>query len=254
VNLLLHDVKGRLGLNANALKYIAIVAMTVDHVAHAFVPYGSMLYDVMRFVGRITGPIMFFMAAEGYRHTRDIVKYLKRLFAFAFVSWLPFVFFMHGGNLTGLRLDDYVMFSVIHTIFFGVLAMHARHKINNPVLQILAILGCIFISGWGDWGMIGVVIMLVFDFFYGSRKMQALVYSVLVLVLMNFFPFVAGFFTEGYFDSSILEFITAGMFLPMLLLFFYNGKRGGGGAFSKWFFYVYYPAHLAGLGVLCLFL
>jgi hypothetical protein len=249
VSFSLCKAKERLSLNANGLKYIAIIAMTIDHVAHGFVPYGSALYDLMRFVGRITGPTMFFMAVEGYRHTRNINRYLQRLAVFALISWLPFLFFANGGSLPG-RFDGWIYFSVIYTIFLGVLAMHVRRVIKNPALKIILMLGCVFLSGWGDWGITCVLIILIFDFCYGSWKKQALVYSALVLLLMNFIPFIASLFNEGYFNFSILSFVTSGMFIPILLLFFYNGQKGKGGAFSKWFFYVYYPAHLAVLGVI----
>ena len=33
--------------------------------------------------------------------------------------------------------------------------------------------------------------------------------------------------------------------MPIALLYFYDGKKGPGGRFSKWFFYIFYPLHLA---------
>ena len=49
-------------LSALSLKLIAIAAMVVDHVAFTFVPYGTPLWTVMDAVGKLTGPIMFYMA------------------------------------------------------------------------------------------------------------------------------------------------------------------------------------------------
>ena len=56
-------------LSALSLKLIAIAAMVVDHVAFTFVPYGTPLWTVMDAVGKLTGPIMFYMAVEGFHHT-----------------------------------------------------------------------------------------------------------------------------------------------------------------------------------------
>jgi hypothetical protein len=40
--------------------------------------------------------------------------------------------------------------------------------------------------------------------------------------------------------------------IPLLL---YNGKRGGGSArLNKWFFYIFYPAHIYALYILAYFL
>ena len=49
--------------------------MVVDHVAFTFVPYGTPLWTVMDAVGKLTGPIMFYMAVEGFHHTRSCLLY-----------------------------------------------------------------------------------------------------------------------------------------------------------------------------------
>ena len=80
-------------LSALSLKLIAIAAMVVDHVAFTFVPYGTPLWTVMDAVGKLTGPIMFYMAVEGFHHTRSIRRYLARLAGFA--------------GVVGMRMAEY---------------------------------------------------------------------------------------------------------------------------------------------------
>lgn len=107
-------------LSALSLKLIAIAAMVVDHVAFTFVPYGTPLWTVMDAVGKLTGPIMFYMAVEGFHHTRSIRRYLARLAVFAGVSYFPFLYFCAMGQpeqMNPLRLN------VIYTISLGVLAV-----------------------------------------------------------------------------------------------------------------------------------
>ena len=55
-------------LNANTIKLIAILAMTVDHVAWLLFPGypKDALPVVMHIIGRLTCPIMCFFIAEGY--------------------------------------------------------------------------------------------------------------------------------------------------------------------------------------------
>lgn len=103
-------------LSALSLKLIAIAAMVVDHIAFTFVPYGTPLWTVMDAVGKLTGPIMFYMAVEGFHHTRSIRRYLARLAVFAGVSYFPFLYFCAMGQpeqMNPLRLN------VIYTIFLG---------------------------------------------------------------------------------------------------------------------------------------
>ena len=84
-------------LNRNQLKYLVIAAMLIDHIAWAFVPTASLLGQVMHIIGRLTGPTMAYMLAEGYRYTRSVKKYAMRLGIFAVISWLPFSYFESGG-------------------------------------------------------------------------------------------------------------------------------------------------------------
>ena len=86
-------------ITLNQAKYIAIAAMVIDHIAFAFVPDGTALAIVMHIIGRLTGPIMFFSAVEGYHHTRDLNRYLLRLAAFAAISWFPSLYFKSGGGI-----------------------------------------------------------------------------------------------------------------------------------------------------------
>ena len=81
------------GLDANALKLIAIAAMTVDHVAWLLFPgYPAAAVPViMHIIGRITCPIMCFFIAEGFYHTHDRKKYALRLLALAVVSHFAYL-------------------------------------------------------------------------------------------------------------------------------------------------------------------
>ena len=81
-------------LDANKLKLIAIIAMTLDHIAWLLFPGYSdgALPVVMHIIGRLTCPIMCYFIAEGYYHTRNIRKYTFRLFLFAVISHFAYIF------------------------------------------------------------------------------------------------------------------------------------------------------------------
>ena len=64
------------GLSIDGLKYIAIIAMLIDHIGNAFVEEQTLLANIMYMIGRITGPIMFFAAVEGYHKTKNLKKYM----------------------------------------------------------------------------------------------------------------------------------------------------------------------------------
>ncbi len=238
----------KFGLDLTSLKYIAIVAMVLDHTAYFFLPTGTGLYSVMRFVGRTTGPIMFYAAVLGYHHTKNIHRYLSRLFAFALVSYVPFVL---AGALKVAEVD-YLYFNVIFTIFMGVLGLHARHSIQNPVLKwaAVAVIGLATLTS--DWGITGYLMILVFDFYRGDFGKQAFAYTLIVLLNIGLLAQVQypledlAYGRETYVDRYYIYslIIKLGHFLPILLLSQYRGEKGKGGSFTKWFFYVFYPLHI----------
>ena len=109
-------------LNSNTIKVIAILAMTIDHIAWLLFPGypAEVLPVVLHIIGRITCPIMCFFIAEGYHYTKNIRKYTARLFVFAvishfayvfasanFVGWKSFIPFYYGDllNQTSVKLQ-----------------------------------------------------------------------------------------------------------------------------------------------------
>ena len=74
--------KDRMGyLSGFALKIIAIITMTCDHIAENWwyecEEIWVMLPVYMRMIGKLTFPILVYLFAEGYYHTRDRWKYLS---------------------------------------------------------------------------------------------------------------------------------------------------------------------------------
>ena len=71
-------------LNSNHLKLIAIIAMTIDHIADLIYPRmpNNIISNILHIIGRLTAPIMFFFICEGFYYTKNLKKYILRLFIF----------------------------------------------------------------------------------------------------------------------------------------------------------------------------
>ena len=74
------------------LKLIAIITMTIDHIG---VVFGTIFYNFLRTVGRLSFPIFAYLLTEGYVHTKSFTKYFLRLLVLAIVSEViyDYVFF-----------------------------------------------------------------------------------------------------------------------------------------------------------------
>lgn len=247
-----------ISFNRNQIKYLVIVAMLIDHIAWAFVPTQSILGQVMHFIGRLTGPTMAYFVVEGYLHTRNIKKYAVRLGVFALLSWLPFTLFefgvlpiiIHTGKIVGgisfylptvdMSVSVYPLFGVVYTLFLSLLAVWLWDKGQCPKwCKILGITGLCILSVCGDWPIFDIMYALFFFIFHERTKEKWISFSITTI-----FAFIFGGF-------SIWGLYQLGIFMvPFLIQFCYNGEAGSKKPVHKWFFYIFYPAHLFVLGLL----
>lgn len=227
------------GINGSEIKYIAILAMLIDHIAWQFVPTLSLAGQLMHFIGRITAPIMCFFIAEGFHYTRNVKKYLLRLGIFAVISHFAFSFYMVGRPI-GCGTS-----SMISTLFLSLLTLCVLNSDKfQPCVKAALIAAIMFFVQNCDYGTTAIWMTLVFSLSRENRKMQYISYAVVIFVtqIIPILHVVANNLLAGS-DLSTVSFFRFGMFLPIPLLMLYNGERGGSKA-TKWVFYIFYPAHL----------
>ncbi len=229
------------GLSAATLKYIVVIAMLCDHIAFIFVPQDTLLYGIMRCFGRTTAPIMCFFISEGFHYTHNLKKYFVRLGIFAFISHFAFTFAFDG------ELFEYGRESVIATLFLSLLAVYiynaekVKMAFKLPLLLLL-----MYLAERCDWGADAILFTLAFEFARGSREDQALAYG-LVAAVRRLLPLVRTAMKTP--DVMQLNWWKFGLMLPAVLILLYNGEKGGS-KYTKWVFYIFYPAHLFLLGYL----
>ena len=239
-------------LNSNILKIIAIIAMTVDHIAWLVFPtYSSdFLPIVLHIIGRLTCPIMCYFIAEGYHHTKDINKYTARLFIFAVISHFPYML----ASMNFVDLKSFIPFyygdvlnqtSVMWSLAWGLVMLRVANsgKIKDSLKVVLVILICL-ISFPSDWSCIASLCVMVFGTNRGKFKVQ-----------MLWMLFYVAIYSTVYFFAldKLYGIIQMAVALAIPLLAMYNGERGGSpklNKFMKWAFYIYYPLHLLIIGLI----
>jgi len=228
-------------MNRNFLKYIAIIAMLFDHIAPKFFSGSPLIYFAMRFIGRLTAPIMCFFVAEGFYFTRSKYKYGLRLGIFALISQFAYTYFRKGTLLSYDLITDW---NVIYTFFIGFLVLFVYEKIINKVAKWIVIVLLLVLSCIGDWMIIAPSWILFFYIFRDNKKKQFVVFTILaVLEVLSCIPFMI---SNG-------ELWQVGVFFAIPLLLLYNGQKGSANPIHKWAFYIFYPLHLVVLRIIVLF-
>ena len=217
----------KLRFSGNQLKLMAMVSMAIDHIGAYLFPHVLWL----RIVGRLAFPIYAYMIAEGCRHTRSMGRYFSTMAALAAVCQIVYFFAMDS-----LYMCILVTFCLsIGLIWLLQFAEFRQQDLLSRILVILGIFAVYFLcqilpgmlSGTDysiDYGFIGVLIPVAI---YACKdKPTQLVTCLISLVCLAS-------------ESMPLQWWSLLAVIPLL---FYSGQRGKRN--MKWFFYLFYPAHL----------
>ena len=207
---------GGFDISAAALHIIAMALMLMDHLWATIFP----AQEWLTCAGRLAFPIFCFLAVEGFLHTHDVKKYVRRLVLFGLLSEVPF-------DLAFFRTPFAPQHQNVYwTLALGVLAMAGLKRFEKenglPGWQGLVWAGgcaALALAANTDYHAIGVLIICTLYLTRADRKRQCLAGALLFM-----FELTAP--------------------LAFVLVWFYNGQRGACSPLQKKAFYWFYPVHL----------
>lgn len=257
-------------LDATALKCIAVILMVFDHIHQMYAWNGAPIW--LTILGRPVFPLFLFAAAESFHYTSNRKKYLERLL---FASWgmtfittalsmlvpNPDIVLMNNAFstffVTGLYMQFWDWFAegikqrkiawigksaaccfipvlcAIPMLLVGTLS--ADERIPFAVIRALAMIAMLIPNILTvEGGFLLVVLGTLFYIFRKNRMIQ-----VFILFLLSGAVYIV--------NHGSIQWMMCGAAVPMLL---YNGQRGRG---MKYFFYVFYPAHICLLYLIATF-
>ena len=224
-------------LNRTQIKYIAIMVMFLDHTAAFLLPPENnpaltILYILMRTVGRIAAPVMFYFLPEGYHYTSSKLKYGLRLLCFGILSQIPYSLARYG-SVAGTNLN------VMITLFMSFVMLLLADKMKDKVMKGIVVFTFMILTSFSDWGVLGPFMIWLFHIYREDRKKQLISYFSLCMAQMMVAVLVISSGTVAWYDGIW----QIGMFLPIILTNFYNGESGKKNIVNKWSFYLFYPIH-----------
>lgn len=238
-------------LNRDAIKYIAMLTMLLNHIANVFLPPDTWAYELMLSIGYFTAPTMIYFLVEGYRYTHSPVSYLKRMLLFALLSEIPFCL-----AFTWEGVIRFQGFNMLFTLCLCLLLIMAIDRLEKPWQKVCVSVIAIFLSLFCDWAIFAPVFTLLFCWADGNkpRVKQAYAAAVILFWCFCFLQCIGNVYGELSLSVSLARsFVNAsGVLLSGLCIcLLYNGKRANRfQMFSKWFFYGFYPVHLLILGLI----
>jgi hypothetical protein len=255
----LYEKNNQNGITSTKIKLLAMFAMTLDHFAWIFFPgFRTDWPIILHIIGRLTTPIMIYFIAEGCYYTKNIKKYIFRLFILAIISHFVYKLLLTPVNLKNINSNDpfyynFIPFktgifdqtSVIWAYVLGAIALAIdteKIKVSKKWLKPIIITLCFVGAFIADWSSPAALSVFYIGKNHGKFKRQ-------MLWLMFFITTYAIVYT--IFINKIYGIIQLFVCLAIPILKNYQGERGRG---MKWFFYIYYPLHLMILEIIGLYL
>lgn len=208
------------------LKLIALLTMTIDHLGYLFFPD----QEWMRAVGRLTMPVFGYAIARGFYYTSNKNKYLSRMGILAVVSQIPFMILFERFDTLQCG-DSQFWVPLLNMIVPWTLALFF---LRFSFLYVLPFIGILFYVPMDYTSLVILLPIAVYYLWFKDRKpILALLASVGVLSAI----------------ALILDPIQWWSLLavPFILL---TEKYDGKVKLNKWFFYAFYPVHMALLYVI----
>ena len=205
--------------------------MLIDHTGYGLyiLPAVKSTYTVLRAVGRNALPIFCFFLVEGFIHTSNRWKYLRNMLVFALISQVPYHYAFFRTKPWNYQFNIYCTLALgLVAVWLIDLLLDKRKSIEGWALSGLIVAGITAVASIANisYGWTGILLIVVF---YVLRR-----YPYLAIII-------------GYILLIIYDRTEAYALPSFLLLLLYNGQRGKQ---NKWFFYVFYPAHLAVIAII----
>ncbi len=254
------------GFTNYQLKMFALICMVFDHVHYMLAAQIGIPYW-FGIIGRLSAPIFIFMTANGMAYTRSRFRYLFRLYAASVImavmnsivnSYFPHPegamvinnifatlflvgFFIHviEGLVKSIRAKSWwacAGYSVLTGLPFGLSILLLKAMALGYFQFFKVLFTFVPTPLMVEGGPIFILLGVGFYFVRCSKWKIGVFYSVFSFGLFALYA-SAGLTFENLFIINYQWL----MWLALPLILAYNGKKGRS---SKWFFYVFYPAHL----------
>jgi hypothetical protein len=225
----------KIKLNSNAIKFIALISMTIDHI-------GLMLFPEcmeLRYIGRLAFPLFAYMIAEGCFYTRNKKKHFLMIFGLGLLCQIVYFFALNSIN-QGILITFSLSILTIYSLDLALKNKKQYIRLLLPVAMLfLDVFLCLYLPTLlpntdyaVDYGIVGVLLPVLI--YLGKEKVQKLAFTCLGIILLSL-------------EMGPWEWYALMALIPLAL---YNGEKGR--LNTKYLFYIYYPLHLVLIYVISL--
>lgn len=263
------------------LKMLALLTMLVDHIGYMFFP-GEMMF---RIIGRLAFPIFAYQIAIGYARTSNLKKYVFRLSLFALATQIPYSFFNPQLKFSPLHFNVLFTFiagiGLLYVYDRGISKLKSfvenknyKHLLYGLLLLVLAVVILILPEilsfrikdFYLEYGILALALVLLFHVF--QDKPAAAIIGIVVFYLLHGYYRVAlwnSAYSSAIFWRNLFSFefvwnqlqlqsgfsqlqryyFNAWGALALIPIFIMESINTSRIRLNKYVGYIFYPAHMA---------
>lgn len=239
------------------LKIIAMILMLIDHIALAFLPSYSTPYLICRLLGRLSMPIFAYKIACGFSYTSNLKQYTKNIALMTLAAQIPFMFLSYGSAFKDVLYSTSGLILLSHwnigfTFLCALALLYFIHSTDHLplILRVLPSIFILLLSTVADYGIYGVLTVLLMYYFLHSTKRyktRGLMKYTLIFTLLTLFYYLTFFTDVALFMISMQ--LPAILALPVI--YFVPDKSI---PLHKSFFYIFYPLHMLIIALVAYFI
>jgi hypothetical protein len=213
-----------------ALKWLGMAAMVLDHVGRLLLGHGeqSWVFAVSRIAFPLFALSMALNLSRDGDRPRRALRTARRLALWCAVSVLPAVW----------ARGDPALVNVLGTLALGALLCWAFEADSGLGRRLAVTLAACLAAAVVEFDLPGVVLILGFYLWLRHRRLDLAVFAAILLALTGWLNAVFGGQAAFLGTLALVPLAALVRFLPLPV------PR------VQWVFYVFYPAHLAVIGVL----
>ena len=238
--------------SGNQIKFFMAALMVLDHIPHIPGLVPPLWQGIFHALTRCVSMWFAYTAVEGFQYTHSRLHYDLRL--------LGWGIFMALGNWgvgqlfasKGIHVSNNIFLTLAAGVFLlNVLASPvgflqswkpwAQNLVRWVVAAPVLLLGMFLTEG----GIVVLPFMLITYFCRNNPKLRNGLYLIFAAFLASSLPGIVGMYDDWATRIDMLLFNSDWLFITVIpFLYLYSGERGKKTPFTKYFFYVFYPAHL----------
>lgn len=234
--------------NGNGIKLLAALTMLIDHI--------GMLWGILPFrcIGRLAMPLFAFMIAEGCYYTKNKFRHFAGIFLLTVLCETVFIIFE----------PNYFHLSILTTFSISIALIYALDYFKSKLLNENARLsekifsGAVFAAGvfvtyavtrliktvngkpfYIDYDFFGSLLPVFVSLFTLPKDKTPEKLAFLNSPIIRLLSFSVGLVALCLMSAEPIEWYAMLALIPISL---YNGERGN--LKLKYFFYIFYPAHI----------